>query len=101
MENRMYSLHVNGLFGRNRKAKRETFEIGDDRNLGTLDDIVKRAKGILKDQKPKDGLQWAVVAYPCEYKDWGGVIIGITEGKKIAIGQVVNGEIVNNEAFQA
>lgn len=46
-----YDLHVSGLFGRNRKAKREMFTVSRLGEKLTLEDAIKLAEAKLKEIK--------------------------------------------------
>lgn len=59
-----YRLHLNGIFGRNRKAKFDTFPICDsDVKLSGLD-LSEKAVKVLASTKAKSGCKYRVVETP-------------------------------------
>jgi len=87
-----YSLFVKGIFGRNRKAKFEAFELFETtQNAFHLNDTALQllVDKKLSEIKPKAGLTWEVCRYPMERDDSQGYkAIHITEGCKVLKGSV-------------
>ena len=59
-----YRLHLDGLFGRNRKAKRDSVHLGDVPAGTTMLDLAAKVNAVLVERKAKPGLKWMVICTP-------------------------------------
>lgn len=59
-----YRLHIDGLFGRNRKPKRTNLHLGDVPAGTTMLGLETKVATTLVELKAKPGLLWRVIATP-------------------------------------
>lgn len=71
-----YSLYVIGLFGKNRKAKKEMLELFDNPGIQANPEVVrtKFVDAKLAEIKAKPGLRWQVIEQPMTVSRENGFI---------------------------